>query len=85
MPIAYPTSSTLRGVRELNIQGGLVQQQEDAWSKIAGLISAVNALVSNVTLLQTAAASANVSAVTFSSLSGVTFTAYTGVISNFRS
>ena len=80
---AFSSVTSLAGGLRFNYAQGLAAI-EDAGGKIAALISQVTALQSNLLILQSAAMSANVSAVTFSSLSGVTFATYT-TISNFVS
>lgn len=69
----FSTTATLMGARNLN-RGHRVHAQEDLGGKLQAVISMVNLLLS-------AAVSANVSGVSFSALSGVTIPA----ISNFRS
>ena len=82
MPVISSTS-TLPGAARFNFEQGVYGAYEDVGGKLAFLISGLNALVSNMTIVQSALVSANVSAVTFSSLSGVTFTTYPAAISNF--
>lgn len=80
---AFSSVTSLVGALRINYSLGLAGL-EDLGGKVALLVSQVNALTSNVIILQSAAVSANVSAATFSSLSGVTFTVYAN-ISNFSS
>lgn len=83
LPQAFSSTATLQGAREVNYTH-LAFAQGDVGGKLQALISTVTALASNLLIIQSAVLSANVSAVTFSSLSGVTFTVTTA-ISNFRS
>ena len=82
MPAFSSVTSLVGGLR-VNYALGLAAI-EDPGGKLATLISAVTALASNVLILQSAAVSANVSAITFSALSGVTFNVVT-VPANFVS
>lgn len=84
MPALLSSITSLAGARRLNNMLGLVAY-EDPGGKLAIALSAINALVSNLTIIQSALVSANVSAVTFSALSGVTFATYPAAISNFSS
>lgn len=80
---AFSSVSTLKGAREVNsVHMGMATY--DLGGKIATMISAINILNTNVSLIQTAVTSANASAVTFSSLSGVTFSATLGAMSNLN-
>jgi hypothetical protein len=80
---AFSSVTSLMGGLRTNYALALAAY-DDAGGKIAQLISQVTALQTNVALLQIAAASANASAATFSSLSGVAFTTY-ATITNFLS
>ena len=78
---AFSSVSTLKGAREVNT-AHLAFATWDIGGKLATVISAINILNSNVSLIQAACVSANVSAVTFSSLSGVTFTSTLASMTN---
>lgn len=78
---AFSSVSTLKGARELN-QSHMALATWDIGGKIATMISAINILNASVSLIQVACVSANVSAVTFSSLSGVTFTSTLASMAN---
>lgn len=84
MPALLSSITSLAGARRLNNMLGLVAY-EDPGGKLALALSAINALVSNMTIIQSALVSANASALTFSAFSGLTFTTYPGLISNFSS
>jgi hypothetical protein len=58
--------------------------QEDLGGRLQLVLSNMAAMISNLTVMQSALLSANASAVTLSSLSGVTFTTYQ-TNSNFAS
>jgi hypothetical protein len=79
----FPTSATLAGARDIN-QVDFATAQENLGGKIELLISAINILNTNVSLIQAAVTSANASGVSFSAISGVTFTSTLAALSNFR-
>lgn len=80
---AFSSVTSLMGGLRVNYMLGQAAY-DDPGGKIALLVSQVTALQSNVIIIQSALLSANVSAVSLSSLSTVTFTVY-ATISNFLS
>ncbi len=83
MPNYFTTSATLAGAVRL-VRMFRPWAEQDGAAKMQFLISQVNALISNVRDLQSAASAANASGATFSSLSGLAFVTYSN-ISNFTS
>lgn len=81
---AFSSISTLKGAREVNTIH-LAAATEDLGGKVAKMVSSINILNTNVSLIQAAVMSANASAVTFSSLSGVTFTSTLASMANLTS
>lgn len=79
----FTTSATLAGAMDIN-QIDLATGRENLGGKIELLISAINVLNTNVSLIQAAVLSANASGVSFSALSGVTFVSTLVTVSNFR-
>lgn len=80
----YSSVSTLLGA--IHVNRGLAARgaAQDPGGKIAQLVSAMNIVNANLSLIQVALISANASA-GFSSLSGVTFTSTFTTITNFSS
>mgnify|MGYP001574340974 CR=1 FL=1 len=79
----FTTSATLAGAVDINALG-LETARENLGGKIELLISAINVLTTNVSLIQAAVISANASGVSFSALSGVTLASTFIALSNFR-
>lgn len=79
----YSSVSTLLGAISVNRSFPAKAQSQDPGGKIAVLVSAMNGVLANMALIQTAVLSANASAVSFSSLSGVTFTSTYTTLTNF--
>jgi len=68
---AFSSISTLLGAIRVNRTMGAQAGLQDLGGKVAVLISAVNTINANLSLIQVALGSAHASAVTFSSLSGL--------------
>jgi hypothetical protein len=81
----YSSMSSLLGAMHVNRGLAARGAAQDPGGKIAALISAVNVLTTNVSLIQVAVMSANASAVGLSSLSGITFASTYSTIPNFSS
>ena len=79
---AYSSISPLIGAIRFNRSLAVGGQLQDPGGKIATLISAINVINTNLSLIQIALMSANASA-GFSSLSGVTFTSTFASLGNF--
>lgn len=83
LPTFASTAATLAGAISLRTMFRPWAQQ-DGSAKMQFLISQVNALISNMIVVQSGAIAANTSGGTFSSVSGYTFITYS-TISNFSS
>ncbi len=83
MPVYFSSMTSLVAAQRLNLQMGLCAT-DDAFGRLAALISQVAILQSNMTLIQSAIVSANASGASFSAFSTATFTTFQNV-SNFAS